>query len=66
MKEARNLKTHYGEIVQVVDKGEITCSVPDDPQAHIELTVNGRDLWLEVNGTFIHAVLPKGFGVYQK
>lgn len=54
------------DVVQVVVRGVILCSVPNDPQAHAEITVDGNLLTVEINGSFIDVQLPKGYGVHSK
>lgn len=56
------------DCVSVVVRGVIRATVPGDSQAHAEVTVGGAGnlLTVEVNGTFIDVLLPKGYGVYHK
>ena len=52
--------------VYILDRGQIVCTMPGDSQAHAEIVVEGNELWIEINGSFFHLKLPKGFGVYRK
>ena len=52
--------------VYILDRGQIVCTMPGDAQAHAEIVVEGNELWIEVQGSFFHLKMPKGFGVYRK
>lgn len=49
-----------------VTRGRIECRSAHDPQAHIELTVDGRTLYLEYQGSFIAFELPRQYGIYRR
>jgi len=53
-------------IPRLVTRGRIECRSPHDPMAHIELTVDGRTLYLEYQGSFIAFELPKQYGIYRR
>lgn len=47
-------------------RGRIECRAPADPMAHVELTVDGRTLYLEYQGSFISFELPQQYGIYRR
>jgi len=49
-----------------VTRGRIECRSPHDPMAHIELTVDGRTLYLEYQGSFMQFELPQQYGIYRR
>lgn len=53
-------------IPRPVTRGRIECRSPHDPQAHVELVVDGRTLYLEYQGSFIQFELPKQYGIYRR
>lgn len=49
-----------------VEHGRLICHDARDPQAHIEVTVDGGTLYVEMQGTFVQFTLPKGYGIYRR
>jgi len=49
-----------------VTRGRIECRNPHDPQAHVELVVDGRTLYLEYQGSFMQFELPQQYGIYRR